>query len=285
MSEGIEPGSWHEHSKNEVPPRQLEVNNELKAASHEDLVAKYRVFRESTGTNPKVVYHPCSAVDSSPSVAFPESRVIYAERDERAVKALQEAGLEAHYASALEFNPGNVDMLILLNPAIEPDFPSQFVVPGGYVVSNDYHGTATSLRNNDQFELQGIIRQTRDKGLLLDRDNPDDYWKEVETEEEWENAPFTWGGAVNYSSAAEIVELVTGKRENIMEEYRRIVEMAREDGLAIDANTFIYTYQGRSLVLSFKLPSKKGTVDDLFVFQKAPKEDISAASPDKDHVD
>lgn len=274
MSEDIKPGSWHEQPKESVLPKTPEAK-ELKATPHEDLVAKYRVFREATGAKPAVVYHPCGAVDSSPSVAFPDSRVIYAEIDEKAVKALQEAGLEAHHASALEFNPGNVDTLILLNPTIPPDFPSQFVVPGGYVVSNDYHGTATSLKGNEEYELQGIIRPTKDRGLIMDRDNPEDYWREVETEEEWENAPFSWGGAANYASAAQVVELMTGKRENIMEEYRRIVEMARKDGLAVDDDTFIYNYEGRSLVLSFKLPSRKGTVDDLFVFQKRQNEEAT----------
>jgi hypothetical protein len=37
--------------------------------------------------------------------------------------------MNAHIASALEFDPGNVNVLIMLNPSISENKPSQYLVP------------------------------------------------------------------------------------------------------------------------------------------------------------
>lgn len=267
-----------------------ELKQERQLQPSNDLIAKYRLFQETTGALADVVYHPCSATDNSPSIAFPKSRVIYVEQDPIAVEVLQRAGLEAHNASAEEYDPGAVDVLIMLNPVISPDFPSQFVVPNGHVVCNDYHGTATSLRDDDAYELQGVILPSRDGRLFMDREGLDQYWQEVETDEEFRNVPMSWG-AVPYDMAASTVEAITGRTDNILQEYRRIIDMAREgqmraneemmaanpgifaeDSSLLDAlltsDTFMYTHEGQQFIIDTNLPKKKGTVDDLFIFKK-----------------
>src|SRR3989338_2943770 len=98
------PGSFRPSDSYPLPP-QDKSPKELRVAPAGDLVAKYKLFQQATGANVNVVYHPCSATDISPSAAFPNSRVIYVEKDEDSVNALTKAGYEVHHASALEFNP------------------------------------------------------------------------------------------------------------------------------------------------------------------------------------
>src|ERR1035437_2277782 len=141
---------------------------ELKAEARPDLVAKYQLFDKMVNPSKSVVYHPCGSDDVSPSVAFPNSRVIYVEQDEQAVVALQKGGFEAHHASALEYDPSDVDILIMLNPQISPTIPASHVKESGYVVCNDYHATATALRTNPDLQLRGLIRVAKDKGLIYD---------------------------------------------------------------------------------------------------------------------
>lgn len=107
-----------------LPNRNESSLKERKALVNERLVAQYKLFATAVTGNREVIYHPCSAEDMSPSAAFPDSRVIYVDMDEQAIKALQVAGQEAYHASATEFNPGPIDLLIMLNPIIFPDIPA-----------------------------------------------------------------------------------------------------------------------------------------------------------------
>ena len=284
MTDERKPGSWTvinlPDGDFEGQPKVVE-KREFPAKSADDLVAKYKIFAE-TGAKTDVVYHPCCATDCSPSVAFPSSRVIYVDKDAMAMEAMLKAGFEAHSGSALEFNPGKVNVLILLNPAIVPDYPSQFVEMGGHIICNDYHGTASDFKKNPDYELKGMIRKVDGK-LMMDTDSLEDYWREVETEDEWKRAPFSWG-ACYYETAAQIVALVTGKRENVASEYKRLLETVKERnrekyaalltahpemaGMVGDDEVLMLKHGDRTFALETKLPSKKGTVDDLFVFEK-----------------
>lgn len=273
----------------ETSRSEAQAAKEIKAEFNPDLVKKYQLFDQMAHPPKKVIYHPAGANDVSPSVAFPDSRVIYVEIDKKAVEALQKEGHEAHQASALEYDPGDVDILIMRNPTISAAVPASHVVKGGYVISNDYHGTATEIKKDTDFQLRGLIRNTKDRGLIYDTENIEDYWKEIETEEEFKNATFGWG-TVNYAGAAQVVETVTGKKDNVLAEYKKIITEARErqrqknilmlkkhpemaDFIADSEkeDVLMFNRGGTQLTLLTRLPHKKGTVDDLFVFERVAK--------------
>lgn len=283
MSEKVpEPDSFHPAPAVTFPNTQKP--EPIEARPREDLVAKYLLFAQEVHPKSDIIYHPCGADDISLSSVF--GRVIYVDLDASAMKAVESKGLEAHVASALAFDPGTVDIAVLLNPQIPPDIPVSHVADGGFVLANDYHGTASALRKNNQYVLQGIIRKSGDGQLIYDRENPGDYWQEIETEAEFQNAPFDWG-AIGYQTAAHIVKALTGKKENILAEYRAVVAEERQRyraeystilqekpelaALLSDPDTedaFVLQHDGGQLVLQTRLPRKKGTVDDIFVFQK-----------------
>lgn len=265
--------------------RQTQQAQNYETKSYPKLEEKYALFKRALSPKSDVVYHPCGGLDVTPSSVFTESRVIYADIDDKSIQALREKGLEGHTVSALEYNPGTVDILILLNPTIPPDIPSSYVAVGGHVVCNNYHGTASSLHKNPQYTFAGIIRKS-DGILIFDTEKLDDCWKEVETDEEFKKAPGSFGQAY-YREAAKLVELVTGKKDNVLVEYRKIIELAREqqceENAALIAKNsaladiledpnkqvlFTFKFSGRDFTISAKLPPKKGTVDDIFIFQK-----------------
>ena len=289
----IPPGSFRPSS--EEPPKPEAEPKPIEAEPRPDLVAKYSLFRERFKPKADVVYHPCGDNDVSPSVAFPDSRVVYVDIDDKSIEALKKGGFEAHAASALEFDPGDVDILIMLNPTIPPDVPSSHVVGNGFVLSNDYHGTASSLHRNEEYQLRAIVRTPKGE-FVWDTENLEDYWKEIDSEEEFQNAPFDWGAA-NYAMAVPVVEAVTGKKENVLAEYKKIIAMAREEQRQKNAQTLaehtelaefmgdpdkedvlMFNHGGRQFVLATTLPRKKGTVDDIFVFQKV-KSDPQVSEP------
>ncbi len=262
-----------------------EAAREVIAQPRQDLVEQYRAFSAFLGYQSRRIYHPCSADDISPTTAFPDSHVTYADKDEKSIAAIQKLGLDATVADATEFDPGEVDLVILLNPGISPDVPVSHLVEGGYVLCNDWHQTATDLHNNHGYEFVGGITRN-ESGYVVDTLNPEDYWQEVQTDEEWQKTKFSWGDA-GYEEAANIVELVTGKRENVLAEYRKIIENQREERrrdneellaenpemeemlqTLVDGDEFIMRVGKRTLVISAKLPKRKGTTEDVLVFRK-----------------
>lgn len=271
---GVDPEKikeWKDRMANPAP---------LEAEPRPDLVERYSLFRETIQLKAgAVVYHPCGENDVSPSSAFPESRVIYVDQNEKAMAALQQAGFTAHTASALEFNPGPVDILIMLNPCIDPDFPASHVVPAGFVLCNDYHKSASSLRENPDYELTGVIRMTAE-GLIFDTEKLEDFWKDVETDQEFQNAPFSWG-ALTYGEATELVRegekigiIAADTRKSILDAHKEIIERIIEKaGEQIhdmgEGQMFLTSEDKRTvMILNTALPRKKGAVDDIFVFQK-----------------
>ncbi len=260
-----------------------DLNEKLEANGSEDLIEKYLLYKEKFKPKCDVVYYPSCSTDSSPSVAFPKSRVIYVDIEEKAVTALKEAGLESYKASALEYDPGEVDILILLNPQISPEIPCKSVVNNGYVLSNDYHGTASALRGQEEFEFKSIIRFNSEGELIADTEDLEKCWQEIETEEEFKKSPFSWG-SIYYKIAKDIVKKITGKTENVLAEYRNIIEMARDqirerneqkeehpDGELVenpDSDLLHFQYGDEWLTIDTRLPKKKGTVDDIFIFEK-----------------
>ncbi len=261
---------------------------EPKPEASKDLVAKYKLFQERVRPKTNTIYYPSCSLDVSPSAAFPKSRVVYVDIDTQAIKKLRTAGYEAYRASATEersdppiaaFSPKNVDILILLNPAIHPEIPLKTIPVGGHVLCNDYHQTASDVRENKDFQLVGMIRRKPKTGeLLYDTEQLEDYWKEVDTEEEFKNAPFSFNFAI-YEYAADIIEKVTGKREHVLREYKRLIALARQQMQERDPDGQFQEerknmpfcsleWQNERFDLVTGLPRKKGTVDDLFIFRR-----------------
>lgn len=280
----MQPGKFfvRKGSESKPAPEQKEPVPE----TSERLVQYLSVFRDTFHPKADVIYYPACATDSSVSKAFPQSRVIYVDIDKDAVAALQKAGFEAYNVSALTFKPdAPADVLLLLNPSIRAEKPLE-TVQDGYVLCNDYHGTATEVKAHSDYELVGISR-VQHRQVVMDRERLGDYWEEVSTEEEFKNARPGFGG-VDYRTASRVVERLTGKTENILEEYKRIITLARtqtrekQEALSQTdpelakmnvydekAELLQYRIGDEDVLIDTRLPRKKGTVDDLFVFKKA----------------
>ena|SRR3989344_994773 len=242
-------------------------DSKLEARSYPDLVAKYKLFKNSVGFDAGIVYHPCGAVDVSPSEAFSRSRVIYADIDDKTMEALRAAGYEAHTADATRFDPGPVDVLVLLNPQIEPNTPSSSLKEGGYVISNNYHATADRLKKLGFTPVGVIVGQDGD--LTFDTNHLEEYWEEVESDDEFRKV-----NEYLFLDASRVVEKITGQKNDILQQYKNIIIEVRKGTLPGVSNisdiqvAVRFDYKGEIIVMPARLPRKKGTVDDMFVFRK-----------------
>jgi len=276
MAEGMGTGGWFTDDpsmgeKSEIPEDQTEQVTERKTEISEEEVAALKTFDRELNPRKDLILYPSCATDVSPSAAFPENRVVYVDIDEPSIDALKKAGYEAVNQSALDYDPGTpIDVLILYNQAIRVKTLLAKVRDGGFVICNNYHQAASETKADDQFEFIGAVSENDEKGLHIDKENPDNYWTEVETDEELKRAISGWSNA-SYEEARDVVEAFNGDLENVVKEYKKIFKEAKEDAdkLGVDLGDIVpvHTEDGRNFTLT-PLPKKKGHADTNYIFRK-----------------
>src|SRR3989338_573054 len=149
-----------------------------------ELVRSYQLFREYFQPKTGVIYYPSCGYDTSATVAFPGSRVIYVDLDTHVVGELQGIGLEVHRADALEYKPDlPVDIAVLQNPQFGSEGVKQImdsIKEGGYLFCNNYLRTAFEASANQNFELVAAIKTPNDNEPMQFDTNPSrDYLEPV----------------------------------------------------------------------------------------------------------
>ncbi len=140
-------------------------------------IAIYNSFREQVYSPQSVLYSSCG-YDASPAKVF--ENVTFVDIEEGCVKKLQEAGLHALKQNIKTYIPKDLhDLLILLCPATPPGWATRHLKPGGYVIADEWHQTATNIyRQPQKFTLLGTIDVKRDKSVVISR-NLDDLFEPV----------------------------------------------------------------------------------------------------------
>lgn len=191
----IKPGSFREIEEipiEEFPWKNPDLSQKPKIYFADDLISIYTAFRDQVH-NPKSVLYPSCGFDASPARVFPNVTFVDIEHgSEGCVAALKEAGLNAIKTDIREYRTSEAhDLLVLLNPAINPEWATRHLIRGGYVIANDYHNSASRLAQQpDQFLLFGTIdfieqdRRKNDNRAVISR-NIEDLFVPVENIEEF----------------------------------------------------------------------------------------------------
>jgi len=141
------------------PAYLVSMNASSSPVTYDDRVAQYRAVADRFDLSPEVVYHPGSGHDVSPSGAFPDSRVVYADVDAAAMDDLNRAGYEAHTADATGYElTGGADVMVFRNDGL---FGEAIVAAnlraGGWVLANDHLESARHVARLDSLELVGVV--------------------------------------------------------------------------------------------------------------------------------
>jgi hypothetical protein len=151
-------------------PRQLcpgylvSMNASERPATFDHRVAQYEAVAAVFGLEPTVVYYPAAGHDVSPSSAFPDGRVVYADVDDAAMADLRRADHEAVAVDATEHElAGGADLVVLRNPGMmEEPVVAANLRPGGYALVDDHLDSATHLAGLDWLELVGVVPDVDD---------------------------------------------------------------------------------------------------------------------------
>ncbi|MFB6189068.1 MAG: hypothetical protein ABEI57_04220, partial [Halapricum sp.] len=140
------------------PACHVSMNTGSSPVTYEDRVAQYRAVDDHFDLSPDIVYHPGSGHDVSPSVAFPERRVVYVDVDEAAMDDLTRAGYRAVGADATGHElTGGADVIVFRNAGlVEEAVVERNLRPAGWVLANDHLESARHLARMDALELVGV---------------------------------------------------------------------------------------------------------------------------------
>lgn len=277
----IEPGTFHPYELTkwdifwegvkEIPLsiRRLFYRQPLEI--HKPTVAKLKFFRNEIAPEINSVLYPCCGWDASIAKAFSKNHVTHIDIEAKPIRLFRKKGYLAQQLSIFDYRPDELaGLMILLNPAIGDVEDLQRVIflvkVYGYIICNNYHDTADILNKyfNLSFNFRGAIVQSRNQEIYFAHQDLDQFWQSIENEEELRNAPFSW-----YRANLEVIKAIVGKFSNderfiapfstyndLVQKYQCLCWWAEDHGGIIDDELIEH------------LPRKKGTADDLFVFQR-----------------
>ncbi|MFA6397907.1 MAG: hypothetical protein WDK96_03655 [Candidatus Paceibacterota bacterium] len=133
---------------------------EPKLEIYEDTIRDLTAFKENFNPKSDIIYYPSCGLDVSISKVFPDSKIIYLDGNKLLIDILKKEEYEAHEGLSQEFDlKEKADILILINPMNNTLKTLDNLKEGGFVVCDDYHGTASSLKNIENFKLSGITNR------------------------------------------------------------------------------------------------------------------------------
>lgn len=200
----------------------------------------------------KNVLYPLSG-PISVNGTFKDAKITYVDTDENAVNAHKEAGHTAIKEDIGNYTPEEKpDLTILLNARAEDEKIKKLldhVETGKHIICNNHFGTAKLLHGNQNMQLVGVISPD---GSNMDKEKLDDYFKEVETDEEFKKTDST-----QYDKAVALIKEKNGNAEkDILKQFK---ELTKDDTSGL-----------------YRVPSKKGGTLDYFVFKRGAAPEATA---------
>lgn len=155
-------------------PGEFEVETEI----WEMRSKQYEAAAEALGLDPDLIYEPANGGDVSVAKIFDKAEVLYLEKMEEAVEALNEEGYNVVLGDGESFNISErPDLMVFRNaafderPAVEKNQPE-------YVFANDYLGNASGVEEVDGYQVVGMVQQNRQEfenaEAVSDIESPDD---------------------------------------------------------------------------------------------------------------
>lgn len=269
-----------------------------KAEIDDALVVKLRLFSEKFKPGLDTIYVPGSSGDLSVVKAFLDtkgSKFVYVEGDKDFAGELSAAkGITVHNEDPESFKLTEAaDLAVMVNALANPEKPSAQVKEGGLFVCDDRFMTAEVMSHNEEYEVVGIVTKGEKDGTVIeDPEEIKQHFTDVETEEEFKNAPKEYGTA-NYDDVKDMVIAILGEdttdvEKDILSNYKKLLTLALEQKArgeaeklqgedsrafmrAIHDSELVYRFEGHTYILNRRLPKKKGSAEDLYVFKKKTK--------------
>jgi hypothetical protein len=141
----------------------------MKLETTKRLITLYTKFRD-TIYYPKSVLYTSSGYDASPAHVFPNVTFVDAEDGNAGcIDALKQAGLKAVKSDVRKYRPTeNHDLLLLQNPVVPASYATPHLSKRGYVLANNYHGTARELaQEREAFEFVAGLDVKDDKVTVV----------------------------------------------------------------------------------------------------------------------
>ncbi|MBP7057183.1 DUF4116 domain-containing protein [Candidatus Gracilibacteria bacterium] len=210
---------------------------------------------------PSTIYYPCSGIDLQPQAGFPKGNFIYADQRATDIQDLRRSGKKAVQVDVMTYVPDGapVDVVVLMNPNVDPASFSHLVRVGGVILCNNHNSTADSMSSNTLFQCVGLVRTSDTEPNKWTSIGLEKLWKRTETDDELRTAG-------HYEYFREVVESEGEDIDDVVASYKKIYSRLQTGNVAFYPQG--HPNEGQLLL---KLPRLKSLgVDDICVFQKLP---------------
>lgn len=136
----------------------------------------------------KTIYYPSCGTDITIHFAFQEARIYFLDCDPKVVEALKRQGYKATIGRVEETQiREKVDLVFMHNPQTTSIAPTDSLRVDGYLVCNNFHGTASILRKQpSRFWPVAVIkvpRANQPPKVLIN--HPPEIWEECVDDDEF----------------------------------------------------------------------------------------------------
>lgn len=145
---------------------------EVYGDTDDDFVIKIRELTEHFNLHPQNVLYPGSNQHAGVARVFGRDRVMHVDPDAASMETMSKEGYQVDANRVEDYKPGKqFDLIVSYNAGtIEPDEIERLLSPTGYVIANNWHGSANRMATYKNFRLMGAILPSIHEGTVVDSD-------------------------------------------------------------------------------------------------------------------
>ena len=174
------PGNHDNHAEDEliasILDRSSQSAGEVYGDEDEGFADSLRQLTERFDIHPEAVLYPGSSKHAGVGRVFGQDKVVHVDPDTNAMEVMASHGYAVQAGRLEDYLPERqFDLIISYNAGtLEPPELERLLVPGGYVIANNWHGSANNLSFDGHFRLLGAVLPSIHDGTVRDVDEATD---------------------------------------------------------------------------------------------------------------
>lgn len=147
-----------------------ESTSEVYGDTDDEFVIKVAELTEHFNLHPQRVLYPGSSQHAGVARVFGKDKVVHVDPDANAIAVMAKEGYQTQAGKVEEYESDQqFDLIVSFNAGtVEPNEIERLLTPSGYVIANNWHGSANRMSSYDNFRLLGAVLPSYHDGTIVD---------------------------------------------------------------------------------------------------------------------
>lgn len=152
---------------------QTNISPEVYGDDDDSFVIQARELVRLFNVEPQKVLYPGSSTHAGVARIFGKDKVTHVDPDPSAMSAMAEGGYQAVTSTIEDYDTAEpFDLIVSFNAGtLEPDEIQRLLSPTGYVIANNWHGSANRMAEYEDFKLLGAVLPSYTDGEIVHGDD------------------------------------------------------------------------------------------------------------------